>query len=174
MHQISQWVDKVVIVERLGTWHTGNMDFNLFRNTHTMGREREGKEEKKKEKEGREGWREGERQKERNARTRGPISLVHFPNPHNTQRSDRPKPEAKNLLQISYRWQGPNYLSYHLLHLRASITRKLELQIQLGLNSRDSDMRSGYLKWYVKCSNFSFGIWILTGYQKMSHRAQYH
>lgn len=37
-------------------------------------------------------------------------------------------------------WQGPNYLSPHLLPPRVSMSRKLELGVALGIEPRRSNM----------------------------------
>lgn len=78
-----------------------------------------------------------EREKER-----GILHLVvHSPKACNSQGWAKSKPGLKLNPSFQHGWQRPKYLSHHLLPPRICISRKLELEVELGLEPWHSDMQ---------------------------------
>lgn len=51
--------------------------------------------------------------------------------------------DARSEAGLLHEWQGPKSLSHYLLSPRTHNSRKLELEEEIGLNRRQSDMEGG-------------------------------
>lgn len=67
--------------------------------------------------------------------------MVHSPSAHNSWDWARLQTRVPELgLGVLHGWQEPNEFSHHLLPSRVCISRKLELETELGLEHRHSDV----------------------------------
>lgn len=93
-------------------------------------------------------------------------------------------------LGLPHGWQGPKYLGYHLLFPRVCMNKKLELEVESGLELRHSGMGCGHpkqcLNHHTKCLPQNpwiayfwdfpfkiFGLWLTAGswnHGKQNHR----
>lgn len=93
----------------------------------------------------REGGREREKYKGGRRERERMQASVHWFNP-STPKILKTARVGPHTLGLPHRWQELKFLSHYLLSLRVSISRKLELELQLGLTFKYSSMGRKYSK----------------------------